>query len=229
MNAFTDLGIVHLGLFCGAVVLLNFTPGPDTAFIVGQSVARGRRAGLMAVLGISLGCVVHTLALVFGLSALIAASASAFTLIKIVGAAYLVYLGVRMIVATMRTRVSPGEATIAKASSPAPSRGTVAHPSARRTFAQGFITNVLNPKVVLFFLSFFPQFVAYDSPSKGLAFAVLGGVMIAISTIYNGSVAWLAGSITHRMHGAPRVKAWLERSVGAAFIALGARLALSER
>ena len=189
MNAFNDLGIVHLGLFCGAVVLLNFTPGPDTAFIVGQSVARGRRAGLMAVLGISLGCVVHTLALALGLSALIAASASAFMLIKIVGAAYLIFLGVRMIVATMRARVGRDEAAIAKIPLPSSSRNMRARPSARRTFAQGFITNVLNPKVVLFFLSFFPQFVSFNSASKGLAFAVLGGVMIVISAIYNGTVA----------------------------------------
>ncbi len=241
MTAFTDLGIVHLGLFCGAVVLLNFTPGPDTAFIVGQSVTRGRRAGLMAVLGISLGCVVHTLALAFGLSALIAASASAFMLIKIVGAAYLIFLGVRMIIATLRARPTPGDTAAAKASlhptnsdaaarpSANPLASSSASSSASRIFVQGFVTNVLNPKVVLFFLSFFPQFVSYNSPSKGLAFAVLGGVMIVISTIYNGSVAWLAGGITHRMHGAPRVKAWLERSVGGAFIALGAKLALSDR
>lgn len=234
MNVFADLGIVHLGLFCGAVVLLNLTPGPDTAFIVGQSVTRGRRAGLMAVLGISLGCVVHTLALALGLSALIAASANAFMLIKIVGAAYLIYLGVRMIIATLRVKSAPDavmteSAAIETASLRMPiDRGTT-RISARRTFAQGFVTNVLNPKVVLFFLSFFPQFVSTDSTTKGFAFAALGGVMIVISTIYNGIVAWLAGSITHRMHGAPRVKAWLERSVGAAFVALGARLALSER
>ncbi len=233
-EVFGDLGIVHLGLFCGAVVLLNLTPGPDTAFIVGQSVTRGRRAGLMAVLGISLGCVVHTLALALGLSALIAASANAFMLIKIVGAAYLIYLGVRMITATLRQRVSPDAALKESTPTASPSSSTMARPtatraSARRTFVQGFITNVLNPKVVLFFLSFFPQFVSADSATKGLAFAALGGVMIAISTIYNGIVAWLAGGITHRMHGAPRVKAWLERSVGAAFIALGARLAWSER
>ena len=229
MNLFTDLGIVHLGLFCVAVLLLNLTPGPDTAFIVGQSVAHGRRAGLMSALGISAGCVVHTVALALGLSALIAASASAFMLIKIVGAAYLIFLGVRMIVATLRASAARGNADDAGRAAPSAVRKPATRPSARRTFAQGFITNVLNPKVVLFFLSFLPQFVSLDSASKGWAFAVLGGVMIAISTIYNGSVAWLAGSITDRMRGAPRVKAWLERSVGAAFIALGARLVLSEK
>ena len=186
----------------------------------------------MAVLGISLGCAVHTLALALGLSALIAASAEAFMLIKIVGAGYLIYLGARMIAATLRARAASDGAVTTVAAPPVADPkacSALPPPSARRTFAQGFITNVLNPKVVLFFLSFFPQFVSFNSTSKGLAFVVLGGVMIVISTIYNATVAWLAGSITHRMHGAPRVKEWLERSVGAAFIALGARLALSTR
>jgi threonine/homoserine/homoserine lactone efflux protein len=229
MNVFADLGIVHPGFFCAAVLLLNLTPGPDTAFIVGQSVAHGRRAGMMSVLGISAGCGVHTLALAFGLSALIAASANAFMLIKIVGAAYLIFLGVRMIIGTLRTHGGRNDPSVPNATPSSALPKTAAQPSARRTFAQGFATNVLNPKVVLFFLSFFPQFVSSGSPSKGLAFAVLGGVLIVISTIYNGAVAWLAGSITHRMRGAPRVRAWLERSVGTAFVALGARLVLSER
>ena len=220
MNLLSDVGIVHPGVFCIAVLLLNVTPGPDTAFIVGQSVAHGRRAGLMSVLGISAGCVAHTLALALGLSALLAASAGAFTVVKVAGAAYLVFLGVRMIVATLG-----GQPIMA--TRPLPS--AAARPSSRRTFVQGFVTNVLNPKVVLFFLSFFPQFVATTSPSKGLAFVVLGGMLVVISTIYNGAVAWLAGGITQRMQGAPRIRRWLERSVGVAFIALGARLALPER
>lgn len=220
MPSFADLGIVHLGLFCAAVLLLNLTPGPDTAFIVGQSVAHGRRAGLLSVLGISAGCVVHTMALALGLSAILAASASAFTVIKIAGAVYLTYLGVRMIVGSLR---APASATPASVVVPAQ------RPSSRRTFMQGFVTNVLNPKVVLFFLSFFPQFVAASSPSKGVAFGVLGVVMIAISTVYNGTVAWLAGSITRRVRGVPRVKIWLDRSIGAAFVALGARIALADR
>jgi threonine/homoserine/homoserine lactone efflux protein len=218
MSTFNTLGIVHPGVFCAAVLLLNLTPGPDTAFIVGQSVTHGRRAGLMSVLGISAGCLAHTLALAAGLSALLAASAGAFTIVKVVGAVYLVYLGARMIVATLRRRDR----------APAP-RAFIPRRSGRRTFVQGFVTNVLNPKVVLFFLSFFPQFVATTSPSKGLAFVVLGGVLIVISTVYNGLVAWLAGGITHRMREAPRVKDWLERFVGAAFVALGARIAFADR
>lgn len=222
MASFADLGIVHPGIFCAAVLLLNLTPGPDTAFIVGQSVAHGRRAGLLSVLGISAGCAVHTMALALGLSAILAASAHAFTVIKVAGALYLTFLGVRMIAASLRE-------PLVDAAAPPASLIPVRRPSARRTFTQGFFTNVLNPKVVLFFLSFFPQFVAVSSPSKGVAFLVLGVVLIAISTVYNGIVAWIAGSITRRIRGVPKVKAWLDRSIGAAFVALGARIALSDR
>jgi threonine/homoserine/homoserine lactone efflux protein len=221
MSFLDALGIVHAGVFCFAVLLLNLTPGPDTAFIVGQSVAHGRRMGLMSVLGISTGCVVHTAALALGLSALLAASAGAFTAIKVVGAAYLIFLGGRLIVASLRA-----PATTAPTSRRVP---IDASPSPRRAFAQGFVTNVLNPKVVLFFLSFFPQFVAASSDAKPLAFVVLGAIMIAISTVYNGLVAWLAGGVTQRIRSAPRVKAWLDRSIGGAFIALGARIAFPDR
>jgi threonine/homoserine/homoserine lactone efflux protein len=224
VSGFASFGIVHIGLFCTAVLLLNVTPGPDTAFIVGQSVAHGRRAGLMAVLGISAGCMVHTTALALGLSALLAASASAFTIIKVAGAAYLCFLGARLIVGTIRRRPAEVGQDMAL-------RGDLqaAHPSPRRTFVQGFATNVLNPKVVLFFLSFFPQFVSVSSESKPLAFVILGVVLIMISTIYNGMVAWMAGSITRKVGSIPRVKTWLDRSIGAAFVALGARLAFADR
>ncbi len=221
MYSFADIGIVHAGIFCVAVLLLNLTPGPDTAFIVGQSVAHGRRAGLMSVLGISAGCVVHTMALALGLSAILAASANAFASIKIAGAIYLTFLGLRMILGSLR-RGGDGVA-------PTIPRSPVLRPSSRRTFMQGFVTNVLNPKVILFFLSFFPQFVAVSSPSKAVAFVVLGAVMVVISTIYNGIVAWLAGSITRRVRGVPRVKVWLDRLIGAAFVALGARIAWVDR
>jgi threonine/homoserine/homoserine lactone efflux protein len=217
----SDLGIVHPGVFCVAVLLLNLTPGPDTAFIVGQSVAHGRRVGLMSVLGISSGFIVHTSALALGLSAILAASASAFTVIKVVGAIYLVFLGGRMIVASVGR---PSAAEPVADGVPA-RRGTA---SPRRAFVQGFLTNVLNPKVVLFFLSFLPQFVAATSPSKALAFVVLGVVLAAISTVYNGVVAIIAGGLTRRMRTVPRVKRWLDRSIGAAFIALGARIAFAE-
>ncbi|WP_175730634.1 LysE family translocator [Burkholderia ambifaria] len=211
-------GITHFDFFVFAVFLLNITPGPDTAYIVGRSVAQGRGAGLMSAFGISAGCCVHALACAFGLTALLAASATAFTVIKLVGAAYLIYLGVRMIVA--RQAAEPTGAAAAQ--------GTAAKPL-RQLFMQGFWTNVLNPKVVLFFVSFFPQFVSADSPHKAWAFLTLGAVFVAMSTVWTSLVAWVAGSVTQRFSGKPGVKKWLDRTVGSAFVGLGLRLATSQR
>ncbi|MDN7431075.1 lysine transporter LysE [Burkholderia sp. AU16741] len=211
-------GITHFGFFVFAVFLLNITPGPDTAYIVGRSVAQGRGAGLMSAFGISAGCCVHALACAFGLTALLAASATAFTVIKLVGAAYLIYLGVRMIVAKQAAAPSGAEAARVAAAKPL-----------RQLFMQGFWTNVLNPKVVLFFVSFFPQFVSADSPHKAWAFLTLGAVFVAMSTVWTSGVAWVAGSVTQRFSGKPGVRKWLDRTVGSAFVGLGLRLAASQR
>ncbi|WP_179402966.1 LysE family translocator [Burkholderia guangdongensis] len=208
------LGITHFGFFILAVFLLNITPGPDTAYIVGRSVAQGRGAGLMSALGISAGCCVHALACAFGLTALLAASAAAFTVVKLIGAAYLIYLGVKMIVAK-------------QAAAPVAPRGTAR--TLRQLFQQGFLTNVLNPKVVLFFVSFFPQFVSTDSAHKTLAFLSLGAVFVVMSTIWNSLIAWIAGSVTRRFSGKPGVRKWLDRTVGSAFVGLGLKLAMSRR
>jgi RhtB (resistance to homoserine/threonine) family protein len=209
------LGITGFAFFLVAVFLLNITPGPDTAYIVGRSVAQGRGAGIVSALGISAGCVVHTLACAFGLTAILAASATAFTVIKVAGAIYLIYLGVRLIFAKAEADAASKESAVAKA----------APKSLRQLFTQGFITNVLNPKVVLFFVSFFPQFVAADSEHKTLAFLALGLVFIAMSTVWNSFVAWIAGSVTEHFSGKPVMKKWLDRGVGSAFVGLGIKLA----
>ncbi|CDY76629.1 L-lysine permease [Caballeronia glathei] len=213
------LGITSFTLFLVAVFLLNVTPGPDTAYIVGRSVAQGRGAGIVSALGISAGCIVHTLACAFGLTALLAASATAFTVIKVAGAIYLIYLGVRLMLAKPDSNAAATAEISAKAA-PKP---------LRQLFAQGFITNVLNPKVVLFFVSFFPQFVVADSPHKVPAFLTLGLVFILMSTVWNGLVAWIAGSVTQRFSGKPGIKAWFDRGVGGAFVGLGIKLATSHR
>ncbi|AJY05055.1 MULTISPECIES: LysE family translocator [Burkholderia] len=211
-------GITHFGFFVLAVFLLNITPGPDTAYIVGRSIAQGRGAGLMSALGISAGACVHTLACAFGLTALLAASAAAFTAIKLAGAAYLIYLGVRMIVAKQGGAPAPAAAAQAIAVKPL-----------RQLFMQGFWTNVLNPKVVLFFVSFFPQFVSAGSPHKALAFLALGSVFVVMSTVWSCIVVWIAGGVTQRFSGKPGVKKWLDRTVGSAFVGLGLRLAAAQR
>ncbi|HDR9040851.1 TPA: LysE family translocator [Burkholderia vietnamiensis] len=211
-------GITHFGFFVLAVFLLNITPGPDTAYIVGRSIAQGRDAGLMSALGISAGACVHTLACAFGLTALLAASAAAFTAIKLAGAAYLIYLGVRMIIAKQDGAPAPAAAAQPIAAKPL-----------RQLFMQGFWTNVLNPKVVLFFVSFFPQFVSAGSPHKALAFLALGSVFVVMSTVWSCIVVWIAGGVTQRFSGKSGVKKWLDRTVGSAFVGLGLRLAAAQR
>ncbi|CAN5419291.1 LysE family translocator [soil metagenome] len=210
-------GIVHFWLFVGAVMLLNATPGPDTAYIVGRSIAQGRRAGMLSALGISLGCIVHSLACAIGLTALLAASPTAFDVIKWLGAAYLVYLGVRLLFA----RVEPADADQGGRA------GRLL--GDRQLVMQGFATNVLNPKVILFFVSFFPQFVEPASSQRVLAFLLLGACFVLMSTVWNIGVAWIAGTVTRRLAGKPQFKRWTNRVVGAAFIALGARLATAAR
>jgi threonine/homoserine/homoserine lactone efflux protein len=228
-------GITHFGFFLVAVFLLNVTPGPDTAYIVGRSVAQGRAAGLMSALGISTGCCVHALACAFGLTAVLAASATAFTVIKFVGAIYLIYLGVRLVFTKHgsghpESGRSGADASGADSQAAGASHMPAAAPkSMRQLFLQGFMTNVLNPKVVLFFVSFFPQFVSAGTDHKAVAFLALGVVFVLMSTVWNSFVAWVAGSVTRRFSGKPGVKKWLDRVVGSAFVGLGLKLATASR
>lgn len=206
-------GIHDLWLFVLSGLLLNMTPGVDTLYIVGRSTAQGFRAGAVAALGIGAGCVVHTLAAALGLSAILATSATAFMVVKWIGAAYLVYLGVTLLV----TRSHKGAAL---ASAPA---------SLTRIFAQGFLTNVLNPKVALFFLAFLPQFIAADAPHKALAFVLLGAIFNCNGTLWNLLVAWSASGLGRRLAAGGGMVTWLNRVLGGLFVTLGVRLALSER
>jgi threonine/homoserine/homoserine lactone efflux protein len=206
------LGVHDLWLFVLSAFLLNVTPGPDTLYIVGRSSAQGLRGGVLAALGIGAGTLVHVSAAALGLSALLAASATAFTTVKLVGAAYLLYVGVGL---------------IRSASEPArPVESAVRALSMRGVFFQGFLTNVLNPKVALFFLAFLPQFVAVDAPSKPLAFLLLGAIFDFNGTLWNLLVAW-SGARLSKLAPSAAFKTWFNRCVGALFIGVGLRLALA--
>lgn len=206
----TLFGIVNFGLFCAAVMLLNATPGPDTAYIVGRSIAQGRVAGLVSALGISAGCLVHSVASALGLTAILASSASAFMVIKLAGGAYLIYLGLRLL--------------FSRSARPTDSAAVIDVRPLQTIFWQAVMTNVLNPKVILFFLSFFPQFMRVDSSQKTAAFLLLGLVFLLLSTVWNSGTAFLAGTLARRAGRSPHARLWLERLVGTAFIALGAKL-----
>jgi threonine/homoserine/homoserine lactone efflux protein len=208
------LGIHELWLFIISGLLLNIAPGPDTAYIVGRSVQMGWRGGAAAALGISAGCLVHVFAAAIGLSALLAASSVAFTAIKLIGAAYLFYIGIRML--------------LAHPNDDAPIAGAADTLSLPQVFWQGALTNVLNPKVVLFFLAFLPQFVAVDAPSKALAFMTLGFIFIFNGTIWCLGVAAFAAKAAGHLRQSGRAVLWINRALGGVFIALGIRVATTQ-
>lgn len=207
-------GTHDLWLFVLSGFLLNITPGPDTLYIVGRGSTQGWRAGAVAALGIGAGTLVHICAAALGLSAILAASATAFTAVKFIGAAYLLYVGISLIRSAGASRPTPGTV----AARPA---------SIRNIFAQGFLTNVLNPKVALFFLAFLPQFVAADAGSKPLAFLVLGAIFDFNGTLWNLFVAWSAAHLSSRLAPSAAFKLWFNRCVGSVFVFVGIRLALA--
>ncbi|MBR0793826.1 LysE family translocator [Bradyrhizobium jicamae] len=208
------LGIHAIWLFVVSGLLLNITPGPDTAYIIGRSIQLGWRGGAAAAIGISCGCLVHVLGAAIGLSALLMASSTAFLAVKLVGAAYLVLTGVQMLFSRTKPiaeiAAQGGETSIA------------------RIFWQGALTNILNPKVALFFLAFLPQFVAADAPHKALAFLLLGLIFIFNGTLWCLGVAAFASRAAGRIRQSAGVIAWINRSLGCLFVYLGIRVAMLE-
>jgi threonine/homoserine/homoserine lactone efflux protein len=208
------LGTHDLLLFVISGLLLNVTPGPDTLYIVGRSSTQGLRAGTVAALGIGAGTLIHITAAALGLSALLAASAMAFSVVKWAGAIYLVYVGLSLLRSA--------------AAAPQPGRASALAPASLRTvFLQGFLTNVLNPKVALFFLAFLPQFVAPDADSRVLAFLFLGAIFDVNGTLWNLFVAWSAARAAGGLRRSAAFTRWLNRGVGALFVYLGIRLAFA--
>lgn len=209
------LGITDLWLFVLAGLLLNITPGPDMAYIIGRSAQLGARAGAVAALGITAGCSVHIAAAALGLSAILATSAQAFLVLKLIGAGYLIWVGVSLL------RHAGADTKAAASSTPAI--------SLRGIFLQGFLTNALNPKVALFFLAFLPQFISATAPSKPLAFVVLGLIFCATGTVVCLAIAWGTARASSAFGAGSSVRTWIERALGGLFVLLGVRLAFLQR
>jgi RhtB (resistance to homoserine/threonine) family protein len=207
----------QLLIFIAAGWLLNLTPGPDVLYIVTNALRSGARAGVVAGLGITSGCFVHVFAAALGVGALLATSATAFTVLKWMGAAYLLWVGVKLLLARAPQQVADLGA-LARSEPPA---------SLGRVFLGGFWTNVLNPKVAIFFLAFVPQFIAPDAPNKAMAFVLLG-VLFNVNSIPVNSGWALAAAWMARRDAVQRGMHWLDRAAGVMFIAFGARLALSD-
>jgi RhtB (resistance to homoserine/threonine) family protein len=206
-------GIHDFGLFMAAGILLNLTPGPDTAYILGRTIAQGREAGIASALGISVGSIFHTCAAALGLSAILATSALAFGAIKLMGGAYLIFLGIKMILDRGRELSLPSNFR---------RRTTMA------AFRQGILTNLLNPKVALFFLAFLPQFINPASNVKVIAFLLLGFTFVTTGTIWCLVLAWFASAFSRRLRNNEKISQWLNRTAGALFVFLGLRLATAK-
>lgn len=213
----------QLLMFIAAGWLLNLTPGPDVLYIVSNALRSGTRAGIVAGLGITAGCFVHIFAAAVGVGALLAASATAFTVLKWVGAAYLLWMGVRMLFAKASGDGGSGAAIAAAQAAPA------AAVALRGVFMGGFWTNVLNPKVAIFFLAFVPQFIAPGADSKALAFVLLGVLFNLNAIPVNVGWALAAGFMARRVGAVQRGMHWLDRIAGAMFIGFGLKLAFSDR
>jgi threonine/homoserine/homoserine lactone efflux protein len=207
------MDLTTLGFFLLATITLNLTPGPDMLYVIARSVGQGRRAGVVSALGIGGGTLVHMFAVAFGLATLLRSVPVAYEAVKYIGAAYLLYLGVRILL----TKERRNEETRLRTESYA------------RIFRQGVITNVLNPKVALFFLAFLPQFL---DPQRGPIFwqvILLGLIFNTSGTLVNSAVALLSGSVGNRLRANPRLSRVQRWFTGTVFIALAARLAIPER
>ena len=205
-------GIHDLALFVVSGLLLNMMPGPDTLLIMLRSGSQGWRAGSAAALGIGTGTMIHVLAAALGLSALLSASAELFTVIKLAGALYLVYLGVSLFRQPAANSTAGAAVTL-----PALSYG--------RIYRQGVLTNVLNPKVALFFLAFVPQFIAPDAPDKALAFILLGCIFNLNGMIWCHLLVFSTAYARNKVKLPARIGRWLNRGIGTLFIGLGIKLA----
>jgi threonine/homoserine/homoserine lactone efflux protein len=204
-----DYTTAHWAAFLSAAILLNLSPGPDIAFILTQTIRGGRRAGFVAMLGIWTGAFGHVLLAALGLSAILATSATAFSIIKWAGAGYLIWLGIQ----AWRT----GEDHVGDS-------GDIRALCGREIFGQGLLVAALNPKVAVFFLAFLPQFVVTGAGPASAQLFLHGVLIIAIAAIVEPCLVILGSTTTRTLRHHPRIAVWMDRSLGTVLIGFGIRL-----
>lgn len=205
-------GIQHYETFILAGILLNLTPGNDTIYILSRTIAQGRKAGIMSVLGIATGSLVHTLFAAVGLSVIIAQSPVLFNIIKYAGAAYLFYIGIRMIFS---------KSSVIKLDTPKDEKN-------KKIYWQAVLTNVLNPKVALFFISFLPQFIDPGYSNHYLSFLVLGLSFTITGTLWCLLLAFFASVISSALIKNSNAGNYLNKACGFILVGLGIRVALTK-
>jgi threonine/homoserine/homoserine lactone efflux protein len=207
------LTLPQFATFLAAAILITLAPGPDNLMVLSIGMARGRKPGVAFGLGCALGCLNHTLLAALGVSALIAASPTAFTALKIAGGLYLLWLGIQAI----RNARALG----------APQGGKALSETPGKLFVKGLVANAINPKVILFFLAFLPQFVDGQRGHVAWQIAQLGVLFTLETVIIFGAIGWYAGSLGERLARRPAIGAWLDRLAGGIFVALGLKLAVA--
>jgi len=209
-----DYTLVHWLTFLTAAVLLNLSPGPDMAFILGQTVRNGRQGGFAAMFGIWTGAFLHVIMAAAGLSAILATSALAFTIVKWIGAAYLVWIGLQALFSKSSSFIS-GKTSV--------------EPSMRSIFWQGVLVATLNPKVAIFFLAFLPQFVVEGAGPVSAQLFLHGFLIIVVAALIEPPLVITGSRLTKALKNNRSIGLWMDRSLGALFISLGIRLAISDR
>jgi RhtB (resistance to homoserine/threonine) family protein len=202
-------------LFIGASIILCIVPGPDMIYLLSRTIAQGKKAGFAAALGINLGGYFHLTAAILGISAIIATSAIAFTILKYCGAAYLIYIGFKAI--------------LSNSSSAIDSSDNEAQLSIKSIFWQGFISDVLNPKVAIFFISLLPQFIQADNNNTFTQLIILGITVNIIALLINFVLVWFSHSVSSSLRQSNRVSKVLNNVMGTIFISLGLKLATEQR
>jgi threonine/homoserine/homoserine lactone efflux protein len=202
------LGTINLASFVITGIGLNVYPGADTMYIMGRSLSQGRKAGIVSVCGISAGALCHTLCAGIGLSSILLASPRAFQLLKFIGSIYLVYLGIKCIFNRMRAADKFSESYLARQDN-------------YQIFKQGFLTNIFNPKVALFFLSFLPQFVDPIHNYGFFSFLFLGSIFLTTGTLWCFFIAWFSSRLSHIIRKNDRAVYYLEKITGVLYILIG--------
>lgn len=200
--------IVSFQLFLITVLIICITPGIDMMFILNRSISQGRNAGIYSALGVSVGAIVHTVLSGLGLSVILQTSVVLFTIIKIVGAVYLIYLGIQMFISKQSS------ISIKK----------TVYQSRRKLFVQGVITNVTNPKVALFFISFIPQFISVDNQYGPIPFLILGSIFAVMGAITSFIIAIFSSSLTTKLRDNIVAEKIINKISGAVFVILGISL-----
>ncbi len=209
-----DYSLLHWTTFLTTAVLLNLSPGPDIAFILGQTVRGGTRSGFAAMFGIWTGAFGHVLMAAAGLSVILATSALAFSVVKWAGAAYLIWLGIAALRSDGGSFVSDDVKT---------------NPAFFPIYKQGVMVGLLNPKVAIFFLAFLPQFVVVGAGPVWAQLFLHGCLIILVAAFIEPPLVFAGNKLTTKLRNNPRIGLWMDRSLGAIFIALGIRLALEDR